>query len=100
MLAELEAHTSRVRPEKKANFLLKHINTKPHTSLKTVEHIANLGWTVLPLYSSDLTLTGFYLFMLMKDGLCWQLFSSNNTFIAAVKLWVTSAAADFYKCGM
>ena len=33
----------RVRTERKTNFLLQHSNARPHTSLKTVEHIASFG---------------------------------------------------------
>jgi len=33
-------------------------------------------------------------------GLCGQRFPSNYTFIPAVKQWVTSASADFYKRGI
>ena len=48
VLTKLKARTSRVQPEKKTTFLLQHDNSTFHTSLKTVEHIANLGWTILP----------------------------------------------------
>jgi len=47
MLTKLKAQTSRVRPEKKTTFLFHCNKTRPHTSMKTMEHIANLGWTVL-----------------------------------------------------
>lgn len=47
-LTKLIARISRIRPEKKTAFLLQHDNTMPPTCLKTVEHTANLGWTVLP----------------------------------------------------
>jgi len=33
-------------------------------------------------------------------GLCGQHFPTNDTIITAVNQWVTSAGADFYKCGM
>ena len=71
MLTKLKAQISRVRPEKKTTFLLQHDNARPHTSLKTVEHIVNLGWTVVPHspYSPDLAPSDFHLFGLMKDRL-------------------------------
>ena len=43
VLTKLKARTSRVQPEKKTTFLLQHDNSTFHISLKTVEHIANLG---------------------------------------------------------
>jgi len=63
-LTKLKAETSRVRPEKKTTFLLQHNNARPHTSLKTVEHIVKLGWTVVPHppYSPDLAPSDFHLF--------------------------------------
>ena len=42
-LTKLKARISRVRPEKKTTFLLQHDNSRAHTSLKTMEHIVNLG---------------------------------------------------------
>ena len=100
-LTKLNARISRVRP-KKTTFLLQHDNARRHTSLKTVEHIANLGWTVLPHppYSLDLAPSDFHLFRLIKDGLHGQHFSSNEVVIAAVKQWATSACANFYERGM
>jgi hypothetical protein len=67
-----------------------------------MEHIANLGWTVLPhpLYNPDLASSDFHLLRLMKDGLHGQHFPSNDAVVRAVKQWATSAAADFYECGM
>ena len=101
MLTKLKAQISRVRPEKKTTFLLQH-NARSHTSLKTVEHIVNLGWTALqhPPYSPDLAPSDFHLFGPMKDGLCGQHFPSNDAILRAVKQWATSAGADFYKCSM
>jgi len=100
-LTKLKAWISRVRPEKKTTFLLQHDNTRPHTSLKTVEHTANLRWTVLPhpLYSPDLAPSDFHLFRPMKDGLRGQHFPSNAAVVRAVKQWATPAGADFYECG-
>ena len=86
-LNKLKVRISRVRPEKKTTFLLQHDNARPHTSLKTVEHIANLGWTVLPhpTYSPDLAPSDFHLLGLMKDGLHGQHFPSNDAVVRAVK---------------
>ena len=101
-MTKLKAQISRVRPEKKTIFFLQHDNARPQTSLKTVEHIVNLGWTVVPHppYSLDLAPSDFHLFGPMKDGLCGQHFPSNNAIIRAVKQWATSAGADFLKGGM
>jgi len=76
-------------------------NARPQTSLKPVEHIANLGWTVLPHppYSPDLAPSDFHLFGPMKDRLNGQHFPSNDAIVQAVKQWATSAGADFYECG-
>ena len=85
MLTKLKARMSRVRPEKKKKtFLLQHDNARPHTSLKTVEH---LGWTVVPHppYSPDLAPSDFHLIGTMKDGLRWQHFPSCDAVVRAVK---------------
>ena len=88
-LTKLKARISRVRPAKKTTFLPQNDNARPHTSLKTVEHIANLGWTVLPHppYSLDLAPSDFHLFGPMKDGLRGQYFPNNDAVIQAVKQW-------------
>jgi len=81
-LAKMKAQTSRVRSEKKTASLLQHDNIRPHISWKNVEHIASLGWTVLPhsLYSSDLVPSNFHLFRLMKGGMCGNI-------LLAQQLW-------------
>ena len=101
-LTYLKARISRVRPEKKTTFLLQHDNARPHTSLKTMEHIANFGWTVLPHppYSPDFAPSDFHLFGPMKDGLRGQHLPSNNAVVRAVKQWATSTGVDFYECSM
>jgi len=101
-LTKLKAQISRVRPEKKITFLLQHDNARTHTSLKTVEHTVNLGWTVIPHspYCPNLAPSDFQLFGLMKEGLCGQHFPSNDAIVRAVKQWATSAGADFYEPGM
>ena len=102
MLTKLKAQISRDRPEKKTTFLLQHDNARPHTSLKTVEHIVHLGWTVIPHppYSPDLAPSDFHLFRPMKDELHGQHFPSYDAVVRAVKQWAASAGADFYECDM
>ena len=75
-LTELKAQPSRVRSEKKTVFLLQYDNTRPCTSWETMEHVASLGWTVLPhpLYGPHLASSDFHLLGPMKDGLCGQHF--------------------------
>lgn len=70
-----------------STFLLHHDNTRSYTILKTVEHVANLGWNFLPhpLYSLDLMPFDFHLFRLMEDRLCGY-FPSYNAIIVALKL--------------
>jgi len=52
-----------------------------------MEHIANLGWAVLPWpqYSLDFVPYDFHLFGLMKDRLNGQHLLSNSTIMAAMK---------------
>ena len=99
--AKLKARISRVRPEKKTTFLLQHNNARPHTNLKTVEHIFNLGRTVVPHppYCPDLAPSDFHLFGPIKDGVRGQHFPSNDAVVRAVKQWATSAGANFYERG-
>lgn len=101
-LSELKAQTFRARPEKKTTFLLQYSNSRPHTSLKTVEHTVNLGCSVLPHPPQSLNLvpSDFHLSVSEKDRLQEQCIPSNNVVIAAVKERFTSTDADFYECGM
>jgi transposase len=96
-LTTLKARISKVRPEK-TTFLLQHDNARPHTSLKTVEHIVSLCWTVVPHppYSPDLAPSDFHLFEPMK-GLRGQHFLSYDAVVRAVKQGTTSTGADFYE---
>jgi len=101
-LTKLKAQISKVRPEKKTIFLLQHEKTRPHASLKTVEPIIYLDWTVVPHppYSPDLAPSDFHLFGPMKDGLRGHHFPSYDAVVRPVKQWATSAGADFYESGM
>ena len=83
-------------------FLLQHNNTRPHTSLKTLEYLVSLGWAVLPHspYSLDLAPSDFQLLRPMKDGLHGEHFTSNDIIMTAVNQWVFSTGAGFYECSM
>ena len=74
-LTKLKAQTSRVGPEEKTLFLFSNI--RPQKSLKTVEYIAKLGFTIQPhpLYSLDLV--PFYPPSVLVDerGTEWATFS-------------------------
>jgi hypothetical protein len=62
----------RVGPGKNpAEMFLQHDNARPHTSVRTREHITKMGWTVLPhpSYSPDLAPSDFHLFGSLKDAL-------------------------------
>ena len=102
MLTKLNAQTFGIEPEKKTTLLLQHNSARPHTSLRTMGNVSILGWTVLqhPQCSPDLVPSDFHLFGPMKCGLHEQHFPSNSAVIAAVKHWVPSADAHFYKCSM
>ena len=67
-----------------------------------MEHIADLGWTVLPhpVYSLDMGPSDFYLFGPIKDELCGQYFPINNAFIGTEKQGVTSTGSGFYEHDM
>jgi len=101
-LTKLKARNFQSQAREEDNLSLAIDNARPHTSLKTVEHIANLGWTVLPHppFSPDLAPSDFHLFGPIKDGLRGQHFPSNDAVVRAVKQWATSVGADFYECGM
>ena len=51
MLTKLKAWTSRTWPETEATFLLQHDNARSHTTLKTMEHFANLYLTAWATFS-------------------------------------------------
>jgi histone-lysine N-methyltransferase SETMAR len=101
-LTKLKARISRVRPEKKTTFLLQHDTARPHTSLRTMGHVAQFDCTALPHppYSLDLAPSGFRLFGPMKSGIHGQHFPDVDAVIAAVRKWVASAGADFDELSM
>jgi len=73
ILVKLKSWTSRVRVDEKTAFPLQQDSTRPHIFLKMVEHIASVGWAVLPCppYSLIFSPSDFHL---MKDGLLGNIF--------------------------
>jgi len=73
MLTKLKTRTSRVRPEK-TTFLLQ---PGPNESRKTMEHIAHLGWAILPhpQYIMNFAYSNSHLFRLKKKWTAWATFS-------------------------
>jgi histone-lysine N-methyltransferase SETMAR len=74
-LNKLKKRLRRVRLGKNpAQMLLRHDNARPHTSLRTREHINKMGWTVLPHppYSPDLPPSDFHLFGSRNSLWRWQ----------------------------
>jgi histone-lysine N-methyltransferase SETMAR len=57
-----------------------HDNARPHTSLRTREAIATMGWTVLrhPPFSPDLAPSDFNLFDPLKDALRGRRFADDE----------------------
>jgi hypothetical protein len=89
-MTKLKARISRVGPEKKRTF-----QRRPHTNLKTMEHVTKFGWTVLshPPDSPDLAPSDFPRFG-QRRGPHGQHFPHDNAVIMAEREWVafTSAA--------
>jgi histone-lysine N-methyltransferase SETMAR len=90
-LNKLNKRFQRVRPGKNpAEMLLQHDNARPHTCLRTREHITKLGWRVLPhpLYSPNLAPSDFHLFGSLKNALRETRFEGDNSVIEAVRKWL------------
>ena len=68
--------------------LIQHDNARPHTSLRTSEHITKLGLAVLlhPSYSPDLATSDFHLFGPLKDSIRGKHFENDKEVISAVKI--------------
>jgi len=94
MLTERKAQTSKVSQRRRQAFSC-------NISKQTEAHGAPCqSWLPYPHPSLDFAPSAFHLFRPIKDGLHRQHFPSNDTAIATVKQWFTSAGAVFYKCGM
>jgi histone-lysine N-methyltransferase SETMAR len=77
----LKQQIQRVEPNRRMNeVLLLQDNARPHTSLRTKEATATMGWIVLPhpTYSPDLAPCNFHLFDPLKDSLQGHCFAGSN----------------------
>jgi histone-lysine N-methyltransferase SETMAR len=102
-LNKLKKCFRRVRPDKNpAEMLLQHDNARPHTSLRTREHITKMGWTVLPHppYSPDLAPSDVHLFGSLKDALRGTHFEGDNSVIEAVRKWLHRQDKSWYRQGI
>jgi histone-lysine N-methyltransferase SETMAR len=92
-----------VQPGKNpAEMLLQHDSARPHTSLRTREHITKMGWTVLPHppYSPYLAPSDFHLSGSLKDALHGTHFEDDNSVIEAVRKWLRRQDKSWYRQGM
>lgn len=102
-LTKLKKRFQRLRRHNNpGDVLIQHDNARPHTSLRTSEHIAKQGWTVLPHppYSPDLAPSDFHLFGALKDGIRGRHFENNEEVIRAVKKWLRDQNKDWYRQGI
>ncbi|GFS18061.1 histone-lysine N-methyltransferase SETMAR [Elysia marginata] len=84
------------------NVLLLHDNARPHTSIKTRETIALMGWTTLPhpSYSPNFAPSDYYLFGPMKQGLRGKHFENDEDVKNAVKTCQKEQPIQFYEAGI
>jgi histone-lysine N-methyltransferase SETMAR len=100
---KLKKRFRRVRPGKnRAEMLLQHDNARPHTSLRTWEHITKMGWPVLPYppYSPDLAPSDLHLFGSLKDVLRGTHFEDDNSVTGAVRKWLHRQGKSWYQQGI
>jgi len=77
----LKQQIQSIEPNRRTNeVLLLPDNARLHTSLRTKEATATVGWTVLPhpTYSPDLASCNFHIFVPLKDLLQGRCFADSN----------------------
>ncbi len=74
-------------------------NAPSHTAGLTLQHLRNLGWTVLPhpAYSPDLAPSDFWFFPRLKRGLKGRHFANLNDLQEAVDTEVGLITSEEYK---
>ena len=103
-LRKLKRAVKEKRPELEASscgIRIHHDNARPHTSRATVREIERLGWSVMRQqpYSPDLAPSDYHLFGPMKDHLRGRRFEGDAAVKSAVKEWIRSCSADFFRAG-
>ena len=102
-LKKLRGHLRRLYPFKdQRTALLLHDNATPHTAKRTIDTIAEFGWTLLPhpRYSPDLAPSDFHLFGPLKEDLRGHHFEDTETLKRAVRQWFRKKDTNFYRAGI
>ena len=102
-LRKLKARILRMRPGlPMQRVLFHHDNAPSHTSAKTRETIASIGWTTLPHppYSPDLAPSDYHLFGPLKSDMKGIRHEDDNELKAAVKSWLRNQPQEFYRKGI
>ena len=99
----LKQQIQRVEPNRRTNeVLLLPDNAGLHTSLRTKEATATMGWTVLPhpTYSPDLAPHNFHLFVPLKGSLQGHCFADSNELEHGVCEGLWCVRKEFYVTGI
>jgi hypothetical protein len=81
--------------------LLLHDNARPHTSLRTLEAVAKMGWTLLPepAHSPVRAPSDYRLFDHVKDALRGRHFADENDLKQSFRSVLRSRGREFYNIG-
>jgi histone-lysine N-methyltransferase SETMAR len=79
-----------------------HDNARPHTAAKSVQKLADIGFTVLPHppYSPDLAPSDFYLFSPLKSALRGKIFNGVEEIQEVVDAWLDNKPRNFFADGI
>ena len=102
-LKKLKARIYRTRPALvMQRVLFHHDNAPPHTSGKTRETIASMGWKTLPHppYSPDLAPSDYHLFGPMKLHMKGMRHENDDDLKTTVTKWLREQPPEFYRQGI
>ena len=102
-LKKLKARIYRARPAlEMQRVLFHHDNAPPHTSGKTRETIASMGWKTLPHppYSPDLAPSDYHLFGPMKLHMKGMRHENDDDLKTTVTKWLREQPPEFYRQGI